>query len=372
MQPGRKNCTKQTQPDARVVRLPVSFRPTSVEGRQAAHIAAFANHRRLPDDVYWLKEVAECLGILTACDARPGAAALEPLHSYYEGLEAHCSFYPQYYRFHLGIALDLEALGMPGDVGARIARFVEAENLAGHELSDLQRAEAARLLERAGHAPQGVDDLRQRLHHFAARARHFAVPNKKAAYELTHIVFYLSDYGRRDPQLGDAARQSLMHLGLLAYLEQNADLLAEVAIALRYVGAPVPPLWAEWLGNAWAGFAALPGEGAQDSYHEYVVLAWSAAVLTGQPVLDRPIPEGGVNFYPTHDDTAPLRTMSRLLSELPPGQRSGDWSLVRPRMLDQLDDIGRSVIEAAEQSTDDFDSFFEGFARAGVDLERCG
>ena len=372
MWPGRKDCTHATQPSGQVVRLPVPFRPTTVEGRQAAHIAAFASHRRARDDVYWLKEVAEILGTLAACGATPGRKALIPLENHYADLVEHCQFYPQYYRFHLSIALDLEQLGMAGDVGKRIAHFVVAENLCGHELSDLQRAEVVRLLGRAGLETRDTAALRHRLERFAERARHFAVPNKKAAYELTHIVFYLSEYGARDPQLGDAVRRSLMHLGLLAYLEQNADLLGEVAIALRYVGADVPVAWHEWLMSAWAGFAALEGEGGPDSYHEYIVLGWAAAVLGDGAAFDRPIPEGSVNFFPTHSDAGPLRLMSRYLADLSPAERHNDWPRMRGQVMDRLNDAGRDVIEVAEQSTDMFESFFAGFARAGNSLERYG
>jgi hypothetical protein len=85
--------------------------------------------------------------------------------------------------------------------------------------------------------------LNDRLLHFINCAETFALPNKKAAYELTHIVFYLSEYGRRDPHLDNRAIQSLNFVGILAYLDQNADLLAEVCIALRYAGQAPSKIW---------------------------------------------------------------------------------------------------------------------------------
>lgn len=349
--------------EARILRLPVAFRPTTPSGRQAAHLAAFANHRRNRDDVYWLKEVAECLGILVATGADLAPQALEPLRDWYDALEAHCRFYPQYYRFHLSIALDLEALGLDGEVAGKIAAFVADCDLAGHELSDLQRAEAARLLARRGITLPDAAETEARLRAFAGRARHFAVPNKKAAYELTHIVYYLSEYGRRDPGLGRETERSLLHVGLLAYLEQNADLLAEVAIALHYMNAPVPVAWSDWLALAWGGCTALPGDAPADGYHEYVVLGWAAATLQGVPVFDRPIPEGPVNFYTTLEGAAPLRDMSRELAGLG-AERSGDWQRMRPHLMARLSDGARAVVEVAEASTPCFDSFFEGFARA--------
>ena len=79
--------------------------------------------------------------------------------------------------------------------------------------------------------------LNDRLRGFARRSITFALPNKKAAYELTHIVFYLSEYGRRDPEVGQAFIDSLHFAGTLAFLELNLDLLAEICIALRFAGA---------------------------------------------------------------------------------------------------------------------------------------
>ena len=60
--------------------------------------------------------------------------------------------------------------------------------------------------------------LEARLRAFAGRSQTFAMPNKKAAYELTHIIFYLSDYGRQIPELPDGTLKSLHFTGLLAFL----------------------------------------------------------------------------------------------------------------------------------------------------------
>ena len=83
-----------------------------------------------------------------------------------------------------------------------------------------------------------------------------------------------------------------MHLGILAQLEGNADLLAEVVIALGYIGAEVPGDWRHEVLDGWNDFAAVPARGGVDGYHEYVVLGWAAAVLGQGPVFDRPIPDG--------------------------------------------------------------------------------
>jgi hypothetical protein len=60
--------------------------------------------------------------------------------------------------------------------------------------------EAQRLMARRDMAPKGEDaTLEDRARYFMGRSDTFALPNKKAAYELTHLVFYLSEYGRCDP-----------------------------------------------------------------------------------------------------------------------------------------------------------------------------
>ena len=118
------------------------------------------------------------------------------------------AFFPQYYRFLTSIALDLEALGQKGEVGEHLCAFVQRQGLPEAELSDLQRAEAMRLLARKGFETEGAADLRARLHRFMDQSTAFAIPNRKAAYELTHIVFYLSEYGRRDPELSEKTLQS--------------------------------------------------------------------------------------------------------------------------------------------------------------------
>ena len=86
-----------------------------------------------------------------------------------------------------------------------MGEWVATQGLAEVELSGFQRGEAFRLLSRRGKKipiDTGLDD---RLRQFINRSATLALPNKKAAYELTHIVFYLSEYGRRDPKLDAGA-----------------------------------------------------------------------------------------------------------------------------------------------------------------------
>ena len=336
------------------------------EGSRLARLVnGFATQRRGADDVFWLKENAELLGILAATGTKLGADALDPFRGFYQELPERLAFFPQYYRFLLSLGLDLEDLGMPGDLGTHVAQYVADHGLAQAELSDLQRAEARRLLARRGVVDAPDAGLTRRLRHFMSRAETFALPNKKAAYELTHIVFYLSEYGQRDPQLDRAAQTSLTYAGLLAYLDQNVDLLAEVCTAQRFAGMTPPVQWEQAIARAHQGIALTHATDAapQDAYHEYLVTGWALHVAGGQ-AFTASVPEGPVRFA-----LNPTRGALRSLSECMFGlgsARSGDWGKMRPLVLRRLEPDGQALLAEAEQSTDQFEPFFETFARAGA------
>lgn len=347
----------------------------TTDQRHRALIATFADHRRSLDDVFWLKENAEILNILECCGLRVPQGALDPLAEFYATLDRRIAFFPQYYRFLLSIALDLEALGLPGDLAARLVDWAAAQGLAQAELSDLQRAEARRLMLRRGHDPMARDaGLSDRLRAFTARTETFAVPNKKAAYELTHIVFYLSEYGRRSPDLPPEARHSLHFAGTLAFLDQNADLLAEVCVALRQTGLVPPALWEAWLAEEMR-LTALLGAGAaqsvaQDAYHEYLVGNWALA-QAGRPAFTAEVPTGRVVFQAATGRASALREMSERLfaaqnarSGPRAGPRSADWDQMRAVVTAGMSDSAQEVLLAAETAIPDFAVFFAAFARA--------
>ncbi len=231
-----------------VIALTVPHRVPPQEDRIAAMLDSFAGARRFGDDVFWLKENAELLNILE-CTGQPVSDTARAAHAgFYDMVDRRLSFFPQYYRFLLSITLDLEDLGQPGQKSEAMIDWLIAQGVARAELSDLQRMEARRLMLRRGRDPLPEDPgLEDRMRGFVGQSHTFAVPNKKAAYELTHTVFYLSEYGRRDPQLGPQAVTSLTYAGILAHLDLNADLLAEVCVALRYAGATPPAIWETWI-----------------------------------------------------------------------------------------------------------------------------
>lgn len=353
---------------------------------QARLLGSFACQRRAAGDVYWLKENAEVLGILARLGARPKPDALAPYVEFYRDLPNKAQFFPQYYRFFLSICLDLEDLGIAGlcggggaqtsrtDQGAHLAHWVHGQGLAQAELSDLQRAEAANLLARRGVMTPDAG-LHARLMNFIARPQGFAIPNKKAAYELTHIVFYLSRYGTQAAQLPDEALQSLEFAGTLAFLECDFDLLAEICLALRFGGRTPSPLWEAWLTRGQGMFRAVPGTspGAPtgtstgtsmggDAYHPFLLGLWWADVA-GAGVAPPQLPSGAFRIDDTAPRLNPMRLMSECLYQMG-GKRSASWRRMRRHVIAALDHDSARHLGMAEIAAPDFDRFFSAFARA--------
>jgi len=347
-----------------VIHLNVPSQRQCRETRLAATLQSFAQSRRFGDDVFWLKENAELLNILECTGAKVPAPALVPHQGFYAQVEKRIEFFPQYYRFLLSICLDLETLGQPGTKAETLVHWAAEQGLAEAELSDLQRAEARRLMQRRGVDPMAHDTgLDDRLRRFIGRSDTFAMPNKKAAYELTHIVFYLSEYGRIDPQLDGDAITSLEFAGLLAYLDQNADLLAEICVALRYAGQTPSQIWENWLERETHRFSIMSGDQVtvQDDYHDYFVCNWLMAE-SGRDAFFKDVENDRMCFTRAEPSTGPLRDMSECMFRLD-GARSGDWGHMRAHVEDAVSEVGFDILTEAQQSSDKFDAFFQGFAR---------
>lgn len=347
-----------------IIPLNVPPRRQRLSERKNTLINCFARHRRIQEDVFWLKENAEVLNILECTGQEVCENALLLHEDFYADLPERLGFFPQYYRFLLSIGLDLEDLGMPGKKMEALCSWAARSGLPEAELSDLQRAEAQRLLARRGIKTATADvSLDDRLRDFICRSATFAIPNKKAAYELTHIVFYLSEYGRRDPQLPEAALISLEYAGILAYLDQNLDLLAEVCVALRQAGAKPNTVWEDAVRQRLSGFEIIADETAplNDVYHEYLVATWAVCTM-GWDDSGCALPTARCLFLPGTSADSALRPMSAALMGFS-GGRSTDWTVMRRSVTDMLPEEAHAVLSAAEASSEEFDAFFEHFAR---------
>ncbi len=347
-----------------IISLNVPPRRLRLSQRQGALIDVFATQRRVQEDVFWLKENAELLNILECTNQSVGPEDLAPHAKFYETLSDRIGFFPQYYRFLLSIGLDLEDLGLGGAQMERLCDWVARSGLPEAELSDLQRAEARRLLARRGiktaAADVGLDD---RLRAFINRSATFALPNKKAAYELTHIVFYLSKYGRCDPCLDPEALLSLEYAGILAFLDQNIDLLAEICVALRQAGQSPSEIWERTVRDHLSEFTVETSDDVSlsDDYHAYLVATWSV-LMTGHDDSGAAVPASRCVFRPRTRPEGALRPMSAALLSCA-DQRNGDWEDMRDGVMDALHPEAVAVLCAAKTSTQHFASFFEAFAR---------
>lgn len=345
----------------------ISFAPRSQSHAGSARLDAltqcFASGRRTLEDVFWLKENAELLNILQATQTDVPAPALQPYEAFYESAMERLIFFPQYYRFLIGIVLDLEDLGLCGSVGDALCAHAFEHNLAASELSDLQRGEAARLLARRGFDDTDAPALEARLRTFAAHVPNFAVPNRKAAYELTHILFYLTDYGRKPFDLDPRIQQSLEFTGTLALLEQNYDLLAEVCIALRYAGARPPDAWEALLNSVQQSFQCRPDiDGYGDDYHCYLMLNWRSKTA-GQSAFEDSVSGAGMGFYQMAEPVGALRELSYVLYNLN-DSRARDWSVMKSVIYAKTGSLIAEHLRLAERITPFFERFFADFARA--------
>jgi len=314
-----------------VIALNASTRLAPLDDRVSSLISCFGFHRRKGDDVFWMKENAELLNIMETSGVRPSRWVFEPLTGFYDTLEQKLEFFPQYYRFFLSMCLDLEDLGFEGNKSLRLAEWVIKKGMPQGELSDLQRLEARRLMARRGLDPFPNDPgLEDRIRAFTRASGFFAIPNKKAAYELTHAVFYLSEYGRKNPNLDKESIESLLNVGILAMLEQNNDLVAEVCIALRFCGETPPSYWENWLRRDRRGYVVDANAGwSGDDYQSYFMACWSAA-LTGEELFKDKYFEGTMAFLRTPPSCVPLRELSHILIELE-DDRSIGWEKLQSK-----------------------------------------
>lgn len=324
-----------------------------------------AEARHGAESVYWLKENGELLIVLAARRELADPAMLAPYERFYAALDEKVTFFPQYYRFFLSIAMDCEDLGLPGRKSEALAQRVVAAGLPRHELSDVQRAEAARLLGRRGVTAFAHDPgLMDRLRDFCAQTRLFALPNHKAAYDLTHAVFYLSDYGRQDPRLEAAVITSLRFAGTVAFLDRDADLLAEICIALRYARTTPPALWEAFVARTMDAMRFDPTTPTcqGEDFHAYLVGNWALATA-GRAGFARNLPDVRFSFRLPPVGATPLRVMSERL--LKNGRlRSGDWEAARHGLLANIGHDAATTLDEAAKALDNFNEFYAHFARA--------
>lgn len=342
-------------------------RPRGVDPAVPALIDLLALRRRNRHDPFWLKENAELVQILAA--TQHADCDLAPIESLLSSLMSELRFFPQYYRLYLSLAVDMATLGVQGLPLDEMVDFVLSQRLMDVELSDTHRGEARLLMRRAGADLPEDPALDARLFHFSQNARGFCLPNRRAAYDLTHIVFHGSDYGRLNIATDPLRDQSLMHAGMVAWLEDNLDLLSEVVIAQVLSGATPPDLWVREIRKFASAVEFSAGhEGARfdDDYHQYLVSNWAVSVLGGS-AFDGHIPASARLIHQRRTTGHALRELSLILLDMGDA-RTGDWARMSWRIRGRLSEPSRQRLEAIEPLPE-FEGFFEGFARAATIAE---
>ena len=330
--------------------------------------SCFLDFRRDRMDVLWLKENAEFLSVLRSCENHDTVldSSFLGFLPFYEGCLRHFDFFKPYYRFILSICLDLEDLGLgDGRRGEALVNRILKSGVLDHELSDLQRAEVRCLMARRGCVPPALEGLDDRLREFMQHPAAFAVPNRRTAYELTHVVFYLSNYGRQDPKLSTKAVQSLEYIGVMAFLDQDADLLSEICLALHYAAQEVPAEWMAWLHAQRAACEMTSqsvGNIENDNYHTFLVMEWVISKVVNKPVFESSCAQP--RRFICSGRKSVLRGITMALYSM-----DADGVRNRPatgqRLLSGLSPQDRDVFDRAAGSVACFDQFFEDFLARG-------
>jgi hypothetical protein len=133
-------------------------------------------------------------------------------------------------------------------------------------------------------------------------------------------------------------------LGIIPYLEQNADLLAENCIALRFAGQRPSPNWEDWIVKTLSDFQVIkqPASATSDAFHEYLVSVLMAlrAKCDGMvlSVLGRRLK------FTRGDVPGPLPNISKILLDMY-AERSPYWEVMCPIVDQVIDEEGYGILE---------------------------
>ena len=248
-------------------------------------VKAFAVSRHSGISFSFLKENGELLAIANSSGLTLSSNSLELYAELYEKIDKLCYLYPPFYRFFMAIALDLEDLGMPGKKGAELLDYVVKHQFYSADTSDTRRMEIINLLARRGREPNFVIDSKEALLNrvvcFFKQPERFIKFNRTLFYDFTHLMFYITDYGNLPFTHSPEIFESLNHIGMLAYLDNDIDLLAEVCLCYGFLKSPAPEIWVNacvgGLRNidiSYINREQVIGAPVDDDYHIYFVNSW--------------------------------------------------------------------------------------------------
>jgi hypothetical protein len=252
-------------------------------------VEAFAVKRNPNLSFPFLKENGELLAICIESGFLVEPRALELYKDFYTNAFKFTECYPQFYRFTLALAKDIEKAGMLGSESQKIAEYVQAKSLVRFDTSDTRRLETLTLLsDVTGLKTTNADvyqSVLQSVDHMISDPNWYTKFNKPLFYELTHIIFFLSKNGTQQMPLKNDVYPCLLNMGVLSLLDYDADLLAEVCVCLKYIGRDIPTYWDQFLQKSLSDIAitfdgniASALNPAVDEYHIYFVLNWYQAL----------------------------------------------------------------------------------------------
>lgn len=261
-------------------------------------VEAFAIKRNPKLSFPFLKENGELLSLAVNAGFLIEPRAIELYRDFYNAAFKLTYCYPQYYRFILGITLDLEEAGLSGEQSLKIIDYTTEKNLLKFDSSDVRRLETLHMIstkrEWCAYERQLYDGIISRIEDFIAQPVQFTKFNKPLFYDLTHILFFLTDFGRKSCPLENDPLPCLMNVGLLALLDNDADLLSEVGLCLYYLGHKIPPYWDSYIKQSlsemcisYDGTVASALNPSVDEYHLYLVQNGYMAVCHKSAFQDR-------------------------------------------------------------------------------------
>ncbi|NNC37675.1 MAG: hypothetical protein EX271_05370 [Acidimicrobiales bacterium] len=288
-------------------------------------IEAFAQTRHQGLSFPFLKENGELLSISAKSGLAFSPASLDLYRDLYNNALNLCEIYPQFFRFFLGITLDLETLGMQGNMGDNLVKYVLDRDLYSQETSDTRRLEIINMLAMKGKEPNYHSDpkdaLVNRVRTFFSNPNQFVKFNKPLFYELTHIVFFLTDFGKRDFEDCEALIKTLTNVGLIAFLDDDTDLLSEVCLCFSYLKTPAPEIWKSKCANSIATIKIrfVDADNSQalppvDEYHAYIVINWLIQSIGGNAFAQE-FKNGVPIFEKTDQQDSPLAVLSHKLHD---------------------------------------------------------
>ena len=287
---------------------------------------AFAKARHKEMSFPFLKENGELLSLASTAQMLIEPKALEHYKDFYSQATIFNETYPQYYRFTLRICLDLEDLGVVGKVGMHLCDYVRENHLLDYDTSDSRRLETLSLLERR--LKPNVEEKEHRLRllenieRFIAHPKCFSRLNKPFFYELTHIIFFLTEYGATSWPLSRNVEHCLKLMGVLAFLDNDCDLLAEICICYKFLNLDCPQIWEQVVDENLANLEIRYDtdvrstlNSSTDEYHPYIVMNWRKA-LKHEPCFRERFEGRRPNFILADQDSSILSKLSENVHDM--------------------------------------------------------